>query len=314
MKIRKRIILVLVILIALVISGGIFMITATKKAEKQPELMKPNQEKPIVSKEETVQVDWMDYTVYEVKEVDFRFIIAKIKVKSTTSIHLPLSNFITSENIQLDAVERYVAQLEKNNLYLGKQNVWFSIISTDTTCEASIFIPVIDKNLTEISVTNRLNNEKKSFSLKNPKGTSENLWYKANDVVSDGKTFQMVVSQAVNCTGDPFEQNGSEMNFPSTVQVYSMRIKVVSLWGDSIIIDEASYIPDEKGEVMMALDNSIQSLKFKNIIGVTIKEEDVGDLFFIAYQPHESSVVYKGIVRLKIRGKAETIDVRVNLN
>ncbi|MEG0564396.1 hypothetical protein, partial [Anaerorhabdus sp.] len=142
--------------------------------------------------------------------------------------------------------------------------------------------------------------------------------YKADDIITDGRSYQMTVSSAYPITGDALMQKTNsgefEYTYPSTCEVYSFTIQAVSLWGDKLIIEDAEYIPDNSNEIFKALDGSIQSLKYHNIIGSEIADKGEGDLFFIAYSPIESPVTYKGVLKLKIQEQDSWITINVDLN
>lgn len=273
-----------------------------------------SQNKPTESTTEQYKVDLIESIIFNLKEVDFKFAIVKIRVQGSTSINLPLSHFTTSEGINLGEVEPYVTALENQSLFLGKQNVWYEILSTESSTMVNVFIPIKDKNAKEITVNNDLGANDLVVKIGSPKGTAEMLKYQADDIITDGKTYQMTVSSAYPITGDTMYQNNQEYLLPSTVEVYSFNVQAVSLWGDTIVVEEAKYVPDNSKEVFTALDSSIQSMKYSNIINKQINEKDSGDLFFVAYSPLESPVTYKGVLQLKIKGSDSWVTINVDLN
>ena len=116
----------------------------------------------------------------------FRFIIANVRVKSNDATNISLSHFTTSEGIVLSDVESYVEQLEKNSLFLGKKNVWFELVSSETNYLANIFIPVKDNALSSVSLSSDF---KKShvikFDLSEVVTSKEELGYEEDDIISD---------------------------------------------------------------------------------------------------------------------------------
>lgn len=279
-----------------------------------------SQEKPAESDAiEGYKVDLIDSVVFNLKDIDFKFVIAKIRVQSDDNINLKLSHFKTSEGLVLDQVDNYVKQLEDKSYFLGKQNVWYEILSNENSTMVNIFIPIKDKNAKEITLVTDIEPDKEmKINLSNTKGTPEMLQYKADDIITDGKSYQMTVSSAYPITGDYMSQktaNGEiEYLLPLTVEVYSFNIEAVSLWGDTVVIEEAQYVPTNSKEIFTALDSSIQSMKYQNIIGKQIVEKDTGDLFFVAYSPIESPVTYKGVLKLKVQGNDNWIVINVDLN
>ncbi|MEG0394722.1 MAG: hypothetical protein RR568_08695 [Anaerorhabdus sp.] len=307
-------------LVILVISAFFIVQLNNKPAKPNDQLINDitmadgSQSKPEEKADGAYQIDLMDSVVFNLKDIDFKFVIAKIRVQSDEAINLKLSHFTTSEGIALDQVDTYVKALEDKSLFLGKQNVWFEILSNEPSTMVNIFIPVKDKNAKEIILKNDLGTEDIKINLSNSKGTAEMLQYKADDIITDGRSYQMTVSSAYPITGDTMTQNGQEYLLPSTVEVYSFNIEAVSLWGDKIVIEEAQYIPNDSKETFVALDSSIQSMKYSNIIGKEINEKDTGDLFFVAYSPVESPVTYKGVLKLKVQGQDSWITINVDLN
>jgi len=324
---RNRLLTIIIVLAAIaacLIGYGIFSMgsagSADAAATARPAIASAGaQVKPSESSEESVQVSAGSYTAYHLDGISFQFVIAKIHVHSAQPINLSLSHFHTDEGIALNDIDSYVAELEKNSLYLGRQNVWFSIISQETDADTNIFIPV--KSLSAASVTVTADTDQISpmtFSLKDPKGTSDDLLYQAEDVITDGKTYQMTVSEAREITGSTLYQTvgGEEQEYllPSTTKIYAFRVEAVSLWGDSITIASAQYVPSGSSESFDAMDSSIRAEKYANIIGREISEKDSGYLLFYAYDPDDHPITYSGVLKLTLQGSSDPIAVNVSLN
>ena len=266
-----------------------------------------------------VKVTLSDYYVFKLDGLDFNFVIAKIHVKGNMPINITLDHFKTSEGTTLNSVDSYVTKLEDNSLFLGKQNVWFSLISQNSEYDANIFIPVIDKNVASISVAVDFGgNADLVFDLSKKAGSADMLQYQADDVITDGKSYQMTVSAAYDITGGYMTQtvNGLEQDYllPSTTKTYAFEVNAVSLWGDEIVIEKAQYVPENSTETFDALDSSINSEKFVNILDRTVDEKDKGYLFFVAYDPEDHPVTYKGVLKLKVKNSDTWIVVNVDLN
>lgn len=279
-----------------------------------------NQTKPSASTSlDQTAVSVSGYTVYQLDDIDFRFIIAKVHVKSDSALNLSLDHFKTSEGITLDQVSDYVTQLESHFYYLGRQNVWFSIISQNSETDTNLFIPVKDSTLTSLTVSTDFgNNADMTFNLNDPKGSSSDLLYQADDVITDGKSYEMTVSEAFDITGSYLYQTvdneQQEFLLPSTTKVYAFHVQAVSLWGDSVTLESAQYVPEGSSETFDALDASIRSEKFDNILGKTISDKDSGYLFFYAFDPDDNPITYHGVLKLKLQGSDSVITVNVNLN
>ncbi|MFV0479125.1 MAG: hypothetical protein ACK5LZ_00935 [Anaerorhabdus sp.] len=320
------------VLIGIVIIALVLLIFAIYKAVQNTNdplveftddssLVEGGQDKPTENADdEQIQVDIVSARVFDIDGIGFKFAIVKLRFQTEANgLNLGLDHFTTSEGIQLDEVGTYVQTLESQMYFLGKQNVWFEVVSNSNSVMVNVFVPVEDETLTEIELKTDLYAPKTlKIDLSEKTGTAEMLQYEAEDIITDGKTYQMVVSNAYEITGDTLTQTtvsgSTEYLLPSTTAVYSFNIQMISLWGDSVVIEEAQYIPDNSNETFEALDSSIQSMKHSNIIGVEVTEEDNGDLFFVAYNPVTSSISYKGVLKLKIKGESNWIAIQVDLN
>lgn len=321
-NIVNKVIICLILLIFIVFLGAYYVYTT--QLHKNVDLFneKESMTQTKVKPEETEHLDdfkmeLVDYRIYKINKLPFQFVIARLRITTKdTSSNISLSKFRTSEDIILNDVESYVKQLEENSFYLGKQNVVFSLVSDQQQYFANIFIPVKDKESKTVTLYNAFNDESIQFNLNDKLGNTSQLIYKADDIISDGKTYQMKVSQAFSITGIPLYEmiNGQEFDYllPSTVEVYNFVVEAVSLWGDEIVIEKATYKTDK--DEFIALEKNIFAEKYSNILGKTITEKDSGSLFFIAYNPIENPVTYKGVLQLQLKGSDTVINVEVNLN
>lgn len=259
-----------------------------------------------------------DYQVFSFDDLDFKFIIANIHVEGTAPLNVSLSHFTTSEGIALSDVDSYVNLLESDDYFLGRQNVMFSLISQTSPFDANIFIPIKDKAAASLTVTMDFQSRALSFQTSTATGTKDMLMYKSGDVITDGRSYQMTVSEAREITGEPLYQtvNGVQQEYllPSTTKVYAFKVQAVSLWGDTIVIEEAQYVPQDSSEVFEALGADITSISGTNMIGQEISDQQSGDLFFYAYDPDDHPITYTGVLKLKIQGQDNWITINVDLN
>lgn len=325
----KTILLICVafLLIAAIACAVYFAVSAPKNdlsdLPDDTEVMLPdagNQEKPDeTNEEEQVQVDLVDYTVYDLDQVDFRFIIAKVRVKANDATNISLSHFKTNEGLVLNETSSYVDQLEKNSLYVGKKNVWFDLISSETNYLARIFIPVKDDSLSSVSLESDLKNSHvMKFDLTNPKGTAEELGYVADDIISDGKTYQMKVSNAYRISDEftrTYESGYTEAYLlPSSAEVHAFYVEAVSLWGDAVEIDSAWYEVSGSSEKFEALNGQFTTQKYANIVNSSITDKDAGYIFFVTLNPEDAPISYQGTLILNLKNQQQPIQIQVNLH
>lgn len=267
----------------------------------------------------TVEISLSDYRVYRLDEADFGFVIAKMHVKADEAIHITLDHFKTGEGIVLNDVDSYITALEQNSYFLGRQNVWYSIISENNETDANIFIPFKDKNENTLDLSCDIAEDMKwTIDLSKNAGTADQLQYKADDIITDGRTYQMTVSAAYDITGDYVYQteNGIQMEYymPSTTKLYAFKVEAVSLWGDTIVIESAKYVPTDSNETFTALDAAIETMKYENILNREISEKESGYLLFVAYDPDDNPVTYEGVLKLKLQGSENEVIINVDLN
>lgn len=267
-----------------------------------------------------VQVDVVDTTVFKLDMLNFAFAVVKVRVKSEAPINISLAHFKTDQGIVLNDVEEYVKYLNGNALSIGKQGVVFdSIISKDTSVVTNLFVPIRDKNAKEAKLSIDFGgNSDITLDLSKPKGTKEMLGYVANDIITDGKTYQIQVSEAFAITGEDMFLKWDDgvieqQYYSSNAEIYAFQIETVSLWQDEIEIESATYTIDGSKSKFDALDYRFYSMKRDNILGKKIKIKEKGTLFFVALNSQENPLTYKGILRLKIKGQEELIEINVDL-
>lgn len=261
-----------------------------------------------------IQVSWNTYSVYQSDLFDFDFVIAEVHIESEEAINLSLDSFVTSEGIQLSQYADYVDVLETNAYYLGRKNVWFSIASETNTFDGNLFIPVTDKNSDSISVSYNFGSDQSyTFDLsKNHESIGQLMYYKVDETITDGSTYEMKVSDAFEISSEEMYQNGQNMMLPSSARVFALKLNAVSLADQEVVIDSAVYEPDGQS-AMQAEDSSVSSMKYQNMIGKTISESDEGCLFFIILDPDRESLQYNGVLKITFSGSDTPIEINVSM-
>lgn len=125
-----------------------------------------------------------DYTVFDLEDLSFKFVIAKVKISSNDSINLGLENLTTSENVALNNVDAYRKSLESKGYDLSMMNVSLTdIISLENSVSVNLFIPIKSVSIKEVQLrvsqlfqsTYKLSIDPLRFNLNNPLGTKEML-------------------------------------------------------------------------------------------------------------------------------------------
>ncbi|MFI3284469.1 MAG: hypothetical protein R3Y57_05245 [Erysipelotrichaceae bacterium] len=318
MKIKKIYIYsALALLCCIFIAIGIYMSSSFEYDEY--ELTPTVSEEVELNEDKQANVALVEYSVYDLNDLEFGFIIARIRIqKLDADYSINLSDLTTDEGIHLDELSDFTNQLILNNYYLVKQNVSFDIDAKEESYMLNIFIPYEDKALDELTVNIDLTQNQLVFDLTDATTDGSALYYKSDDVITDGATFEMVVSDAIEITGDEitrtYDDGYSEVyQYPSTAQVYAFKVTAVSLDQDTVEIEEAMYEVEGSGDVFVALNEQFKSMKYDNIIGQVISEEGSGTLLFMALNPDQEPIKYTGRLKIKLVGSDEWISIYVDL-
>ena len=275
------------------------------------------QERPDITNEfSNIEIDLIDYQVNDLSNIDFRFVIARFRVRATEAFRIELNDFVTSENIVLNDVDLYLNALASQNLFVGRSNVMFEIISTETSMVATLFIPVRDNSLNSIELNTPLaNNKSFNFDLtQNVNQVSSEFEYTITDVITDGRTFNMSVSYVFPITGEIlFSAYGVEEQYPSTAELHAFRVQIISLWGDEVLIEEARYVVDGTDVEFVALPGNYFTENRNNILSVPVRANDTGYLIFIALNPEREVLTYRGTIYIRVAGNPNWIRVQTNL-
>lgn len=268
------------------------------------------------SNNDGLTIEYMDSRFYDGQSLDFDFYVVTLRVKTNDGINITLDHFTTSEGINLSQTDEYSSQLEANQFYLGKANVVYQLVSVENTALFNIFVPTTSSAGITISC-DLIDDLTITLDPSHNISDINDLFYGANDLISDGKTYQMSVSKTFTLAGDELVQTFNGQTFayavPSTVSIFAFRLEAVSLFGDIVQIESASYVADD-GETFDALGADISSERYPNIIGQSITDRSNGYLFFEAYNSYNNPVSYTGELHLKLAGHSEEVIVKVDLN
>ena len=134
---------------------------------KEPAIDDPIVNDPTV--QQTFEFSVNEFTLFEIEEFGFDFILADIHVKSNKPINISLSHFTTSENIQLNSVDQYLGHIEAAGYTFGDYDVMFTLDSPSTEMDALLFIPIVNTEITALDVNiNLYPSSILSFDLNNP--------------------------------------------------------------------------------------------------------------------------------------------------
>ncbi len=310
MPVKKKGLLITSMVVVIVggISIGTYFLLQKEETPKK-EVITSVVEEIQPTEETTSNVVFDSYSYYQSSDLDFSFVIAHMNIKENASDY-SLNEFKTDEDITLDDVKSYVNKLEENHYYLGKKNVWYSLNSNDSF-EGNIFIPITDIGKKEVTVTYK--DGSYTFDLlSNEQDITDLQYYDSNEVISDGDSYKLSVTNIYEVTGDEMYDGENTLSLPSTARVFALKLDAESLKEEAITITGAEFITDSN-TTYTAEESSIHSMKNENAIGKEIKENEQACLFFITLDQDRTISRESGILKVYINEQEEPIEVKVTL-
>lgn len=222
-------------------------------------------------------LELVDYEVFKTdEEFDFDFVVARLRFKDKEAISYDLSDLYTDEGLKLKDVTKYVSELENKHYYLGSLNVVFSIESDKNNVTYAIFIPVKDKDKTELTLYDALSKGEIKIDLEKNHTDLSSLEYTTG---SDIEVSNVKASISDSFISSSIYQNGEAYNYPENISIYSFEIVVSNVLEEGIKIEDA-YLKLASGEEVKALDESYTSMKYNNMMAKELKADEKGCLFF----------------------------------
>ena len=299
----------------LMIFGGIVIVTiicvvvflAMNKGDNNDPSDPPVDDTPTTNE----SFDLVSYEVYDISELTFKFALVTVRIKADEAINVNLDDFTTSEDFNLADNDAYISEFATYSVFLQKVGVDFNLKSDDTSAVFTLFVPLIDRNKTSIDLTMQSTGEQLTLDMtQNLTGTKEKLGFIINETITDDQSFNIVVSAAIDVTGEALYQNDELYSYPSTAQLIVFKLTLTSLKGDAIVIDEAEYVTTSTSDTFVALDSTYNKTEKRvNIVGVSTKTSTEGYLLFMTLNPDREQITYKGILRVKINGTWNSVKV-----
>jgi len=316
----QKILLACIVALVAVIAAeaGLYVVKKSngEKAESTPTVEAEVSAKPTASASADLsrsKVSLGNYSAYKSTSLGFGFITAEMTVDSKYDIDLSL--FETEEGLKLSNASAYREMLEQNGYGSYIEGTVEDVIQgSDTEYTVKLFVPVKDLSQTSLILysdfgknakyTMRFNNAEEldaSEETAQPSSTPT-----AEAVENEEKTFKMTVLGSLEVSNDEMISDGMAMSLPSTARVFAFRIKADSLTSDSVVVEEALFLANND-ELYSAEGASVSSMKYENLIGMSIGEEEEGYLFFIMLDPEREMTADNGILQVRLAGSEEWI-------
>ena len=312
-KVRWSRIAILVVLLALLVAGGFGLARLLQpKDPTKPDPTPTPSAQLSADPAETLQVDLMDYQLYRPEELDFSFAIARFRFRDEKAVDYDLSRLSTEEDISLGDVSTYVKRLEEKSYYLGRENVVYSVRSSDSEVLASLFIPYRKESGT-LTITDKVSGKTFSLDLGREAEEISGLKYKTGgEIKADEYVFY--ISDAY--TSNMMTRNGEEYSTPATVKIYTFRIEAREVPATGAVISSAEFVPEGYDDSFEALDGTYASARRgdQSVIGKTLLQGETGALFFEIFNPEEEGITYEGKILITLSGYPGTIEVATTLH
>ncbi|MDD4641971.1 MAG: hypothetical protein PHG99_00505 [Erysipelotrichaceae bacterium] len=304
-KTRSLIVTLVVIVFVLMMSLVYFLFFNDKENPEIPD------DPIVIPNEDIVDYDLVNYEVYDLNELSFKFVLVDVRIKDKEAINISLSEFTTSDGTNLNFVSDEISELADFSVFLGKVGVDFDIESNDKSALFTLFVPI--KNRSEKEIDLFLNDSKITIDLtKNITGTAIKIGISHNENITDDETFRIFVSAAIDITGEALYQNNEISTYPSTAQLMAFKLVLESLNEEMIMIEEAEYVTEKNSDTFIALDGTYTKTEKRiNIINIKTDDRAEGYLFFMTLNPEREKMTYSGILRVKINGKWSSVAIKL---
>ena len=253
-----------------------------------------------------VLLSLISYELYEINELDVRFIIANINFSSDKAINFNLEDLVYSNNKSAKDNLKFVENLEKNYYFLANKNVVFNINSDNNHYKANVLF-ILNKDDKSFNVTYK--DQKITFDLNKDKADARFLKRDLSEdkILSDKQNYELIVSKSYDLGQGFLTKDGLEYNLSSQLKLKVFLVEVKALANFDIKVEEAWI--EINGLKYHALDETYMSEKFTNIISRNIKQQENGALFFELEKDHKEGKVD---LFIKLGGLDEPIKTQVN--
>lgn len=237
-----------------------------------------------------IQVTLDNYTVYKLDDVSFPFIIARIELSSDELIVAALSDFYTSEQLNLNQTLSQQEELSDLGYSLDEQRVDFELPKESNLYAVNVFIPIRNKDAQSVTLYFAKNTKTAlTFDLSFANGTKEMLGYKPDEhVFTDDATYRIEVVSFADVTGYTVMNtlaNGEvvEASFPSTARIFAVRLMIEPLSSQMIQIESARYTLLNDNQTSYAFEKNMQVEEYVNLMQEEITGFTSGYVFFDLY-------------------------------
>ena len=250
---------------------------------------KPEQKPETSVIEEKAELKLKQASVYQFEDLDYRFVVADIEVNHADD--LQAKDFVTSEGVSLAKLDKY------KTTFIEKEYDWnkLNLKEKQQNHQIRVFIPVLDSKLTKIILTS---DKYKDISVDIALDTK---------IITDNKEF--VTAAKATPTPTPtitptdnthyaiFELpntalvqriDGMEVAYslPSQARVFAVRLKEAN--SKKIV---GAVLNVTTGEKVNAEDSAVYSVRYDNLLNLSVADKPNAVLLFVVLDPERSIVL-----------------------
>lgn len=228
------------------------------------------------------------YTLFDLEDFDFRFVLANVRIESNKPINISLSAFKTSEGVQLNDIKDYISAIEQAGYNFENYPIVSELKTSSTILDALLFIPIKDESLETLNLDITLYPLKTlNLDLEHPTevGIIENLMSQ-EPIKEEGKSADIAFVRNAMIGPEQFyhlDASGIKINsdFTSQSQILGVKVFIKNLKEEDLKITKA-YAVTKTGEYYIAVDNTYLIDGIDNIAEKSFQSEITGYLFFEA--------------------------------
>lgn len=276
---------------------------------------KPNKDKVVEKEENPVKLEYEitsnSYVVYTAPDLDYGFVLADFDFNNK-SMEYSIDKFVTSENIKLSDVEKYIKFAEERGIYARMADI-VTVLPKEGTYTAKLFIPFTNLKAQSIKLT--YDNEVEfEFDLSKNAGDLKDLQYEMEEIVTDDETFEIQVTGVTDLTGTSYEMFGELFTSGSNMELYALNVNVKPLNKEPVYIISAKFV-DKDGNVYESMGDGVKTYQVQNIVGYECEKETNGAILFEMFNPVDASkTLYYGQLILQLNSCKEDYIIKVSLN
>ncbi len=259
-----------------------------------------------------------EYTVYRFVDLDFQFVIAKLKITSDKAISLDMASMKTDKGVLLTQTEPYIKKLLAAGYVLTKQNILYAFQSTEMAMEGNVLIPIADKSATSASLIVSLgssNSKTLKFDLTKATGTAAMLSYQSTDTITDNQNYSLKIENILPLKGkamfQTFADGTDSIDYSSWSLMYAIKMQIKPLNNVVLNIESAKYVITEPVVESSIMMGAISVKEYPNIYTKDVATESTGYLYLQVVATTGDYAKIPAVLELKFKGIDDIVKINI---